>query len=58
MLPDFRGRSQSILGNAVTKSVSTGDMCQYVSASDELQKAGESVSIQLNLGAGDQFDTM
>jgi hypothetical protein len=49
--------AKAILGNAVTKSVSTGDMCQYVSASDELQKAGESVSIQLNLGAGEQFDT-
>ena len=45
-----------LLGNAVTKGMSTATMCQYISASDELSKAGESVSIQMQYGAGSEFD--
>ena len=48
--------AKAVLGNAVTKGMSTTSMCQYVSASDELSKAGENVSIQLHYGAGSEFD--
>ncbi|MDQ6756400.1 MAG: hypothetical protein M3004_05650 [Bacteroidota bacterium] len=49
--------AKAVLGNAITKGTSTVSMCQYLSASDKLSQAGESVSIQLNYGAGSNFDT-
>jgi hypothetical protein len=48
--------AKTLLSSAVTKNMSTGTMCQYVSASDELSKTGESVSIQLFPGAASEFD--
>jgi hypothetical protein len=47
---------KAILGNTIQKGMGTATMCQYISGSEELNKAGESVSIQLYLGAADQFD--
>ena len=49
--------AKAVLGNAVTKGMSTSSMCQYLSASEEISKAGESVSIQLHPGAASEFDT-
>lgn len=48
--------AKNALGGPVTKGMSTESMCQYLSASDELSKAGESVSIQVNYGAASEFD--
>lgn len=47
---------KAILGNAIQKGMSTATMCQYISGSEELSKAGESVSIQLHPGAASEFD--
>ena len=49
--------AKAVLGNAVTKGMSTATMCQYLSASDEMSKVGESVSIQLHPGAASEFDS-
>ena len=48
--------AKAILGNAIQKGMSTATMCQYISGSEELSKAGESVSIQLYPNAADQYD--
>ena len=48
--------AKAVLGSAVTKGMSTATMCQYLSASDEISKAGESVSIELHPGAASEFD--
>ena len=48
--------AKAVLGGAVTKGMSTATMCQYLSASEEISKAGESVSIQLQPGAASEFD--
>ena len=48
--------AKTILGAPVTKGMNAATMCQYVSASDELSKAGESVSIQLQPGAASEFE--
>lgn len=49
--------AKTILGGAVTKGMSTATMCQYLSASEEISKAGETVSIQLQPGAASEFDS-
>lgn len=48
--------AKAILGT-VKKGMSTATMCQYISGSEELSKAGESVSIQLHPGAASEFDS-
>lgn len=48
--------AKAVIGGPVKKVMSTPTMCQYLSASDELSKAGESVSIQIEPGAASGFD--
>ncbi len=49
--------AKTILGGAVTKAMSTATMCQYLSSSEEISKAGETVSIQLQPGGASEFDS-
>ena len=49
--------AKEILGGTVKPGMITTTMCQYISGSDELSKAGESVSLQLYPGAADGIDS-
>jgi hypothetical protein len=48
--------AKTILGEAIKPGMQTNTMCQYISGSDELSKAGESVSLTLHQNAGSEFD--
>ena len=45
-----------ILGEKVQAGMQTESMCQYLSGSDDLRKAGESVSLTIHKNAGNEFD--
>lgn len=47
--------AKSVLGGPVKKGMVTESMCQYVDASDKISESGN-VSIQLNYGAGSEYD--
>ncbi len=48
--------AKQILGNAIRPGMQSSTMCQYVSASEELSKTGENVSLTLHQNAGPEFE--
>ena len=49
--------AKAILEIDVKPGMQTPSMCQYLSTSEELSKAGESVSLEVHKNAGSEFDT-
>ena len=48
--------AKAILEIEVKPGMQTSSMCQYLSTSEELSKAGESVSLEVHKNAGSEFD--
>lgn len=48
--------AKQILGNAIQPGMQSSTMCQYVSASEELSKTGENVSLTFHQNAGSEYE--